>query len=358
MCMPQGSGAPLPASALRWPPSPLCTATIGRLAALAVCRHSHRASLIAWWDGWRRGGAETRGCGASPFRRGPRFSARVGGELLSLQRRVLAAGSNKTLAAGASSLTPSPALQVLELTAELQSLGGSSDCAVARGWAGAVLLPPAAAAAPQLDAASDSCEALATVLHCEVSAWLQKRGFDATAVLLGDDVSATAAASTALARHVGTAALTAGCSLAVTWRLVCSGAVRDPLGSRLPPPDARPRSAEQRPCSRLGRAAAAADSEAAAQPCSIQAASARELQELLAVAEQQLQAAAAAASNDAAPVLVLSLAVKAAGGRVATLHVLQVPQEGSVPSTQLLKLLDEVSDLHRRRRAGAWLLFI
>lgn len=246
-------------------------------------------------------------------------------------------------------------LQVLELAAELQVLGGS-DVDVGRGWAGAALSAAAASSSsPQLDAACDSWPALMATLHCKLYAWLQ-RGFSATALLLGGSSSGgLAAEATAVARQVAAVAFYAGCSLGLSWRLIAGDTVRDAMGSRQLPPAGRPQSAAQRPTSRLGKAAAAADGEEpAAQPCTIHAANPDELAQLLALAEQQLQAAAAAAGDgQAPPALVLSLALQAPGGQAAAvLHVLQLPQCAGEHQAQLCKLLQEVADLHRRGRAG------
>ena len=72
----------------------------------------------------------------------------------------------------------------------------------------------------------------------------------------------------------------------------------------------------------------------------------------------RLHAAAAAADGAAAPpALVLQLSVQPSGGRSpSVLHVLQLHGGGSGAAQEqwhhLLKLLNEVADLHCRRRQG------
>lgn len=248
--------------------------------------------------------------------------------------------------------------QVLQLTAELESLGGG-DVALGRAWVAAVqpagAAPPAAAA----PAAFDSWCSLSPVLNTELAAWLQQ-GFSATVLLLGTSGNA----AVGVVSHVGAAAaLTRGACVGLSWQLLTAGAVRDPLGSRQQPPGgASKRQPMARPSSRLGREAGgggAADGEAgdAQPPCTVLASSPAEVEQLLEAAQQQLRAAAAATGEGKQPpALLLQVSLQPGGGRpAAVLHVLQLCSDGSsggAQEQQLLRLLQEVADLHYRRREG------
>lgn len=203
----------------------------------------------------------------------------------------------------------------------------------------------------------------------ELLPWL-RRGFDASVLLLQGQGCLDAAT---LASRVGAAAFANGGSrLGVTWQLLSGGSVRGPLGAKVRPPGApaagkRPAAASSRPGSRLGRdsAAAAGDEEQQRQQecTTFCATSAAELQHALGAARQQLQHAAAAAGEGPPPVLLLRLELRSPAGarpqKAAALHVLQCACPGSVAGQEaqgapqlLLKLLEEVADLHRRRREG------
>jgi hypothetical protein len=164
--------------------------------------------------------------------------------------------------------------------------------------------------------------------------------------------------------------------LGLNWLVVSSSAACDPLGSRQHPHAAcSSKQPLQRPASRLGRehpspaAAKAAEEEANAPACTISASSVVELTQLLELAQQQLHAATVAAGaasqshppqgQGQLPALVLRLALQGADGQpAAVLHVMQLSSSAAgdhglqEQELLLLKLLQEVADLHQRRREG------
>jgi hypothetical protein len=199
-------------------------------------------------------------------------------------------------------------------------------------------------------------------------AWLRS-GFSGTALLLG---SCGGLSANAVLQRVAAEALACGMQLGLSWLVVSSSAARDPLGSRqLPHAASSSKQPLQRPASRLGRehpspaVARAAEEEASAPACIISASSDVELTQLLGLAAQQLQAAtvaACSASQPQLPALVLRLALQAADGQpAAVLHVLQLASSAAgdqglqEQELLLLKLLQEVADLHQRRREGGLL---
>lgn len=262
---------------------------------------------------------------------------------------------------------------MLELAAELAALGGG-DVAVGRCWTGAVAADgSSSAAAEALAACRNSLESLMEELQQEMWPWL-RRGFNAALLLLGrgpdaqDTEAGELTAGTVLAA-VGEAALASGMQLGVTWQLLLgSGSVCGPLGTQqqLPsgsqpqPPAAKQQQGTvgQLSSSRLGRESAGQgagnDAGLAAASCVIRIASETELQQVVAAASRQLEAAATAAAADGQPMpaLLMQLTLVAAEGQpTAVLHVLQ-PARAVAEQQHLIRLLQEVADLHQRRREG------